>query len=213
MFDIADTIQRLSLIAVPFLLGITCHEVAHGYVSWLMGDPTAKDAGRLSLNPVKHLDFMGTLVLVVTQMIGWAKPVPIDPRYYRNPRKGIVLVSLAGPAANIVLALLFYALLSALGALEPFMSRQTAAYLVRPLGTMFVVGVQINLILAVFNLIPIPPLDGSKVLGAVLPLNAAWTLARYEKYGFFIILLLAVTGLLGKILAFILNPILNLLFS
>ncbi|NCC25758.1 MAG: site-2 protease family protein, partial [Deltaproteobacteria bacterium] len=96
MFDPAETIQRLTIIAVPFLLGITCHEVAHGYVSWLLGDPTAKDAGRLSLNPLKHLDVMGTLVLVMTQMIGWAKPVPIDPTFYRNPRKGIVLVSLAG---------------------------------------------------------------------------------------------------------------------
>ena len=111
MFDISQSIQNFSIVALPFFLGITCHEVAHGYVSYLLGDPTAKLAGRLTLNPLKHLDPLGTLTLLVTQLIGWAKPVPINPSYYKDYRKGILLVSVAGPAANFLLVFFFVFLL------------------------------------------------------------------------------------------------------
>jgi Zn-dependent protease len=96
MFDISAILREISILAVPFLMAITFHEFAHGYVAYRLGDPTAKNEGRLTLNPIKHLDPMGTLVLVLTRMIGWAKPVPVDPRYFRDPRKGMIYVSLAG---------------------------------------------------------------------------------------------------------------------
>ena len=106
MFDLSTLIQQVAILAVPVLMAITFHEVAHGYTAYLLGDPTAKNAGRLTLNPIKHLDPIGALALFLVK-VGWAKPVPIDPRYFANPRKGMILVSLAGPVTNFILAVLF----------------------------------------------------------------------------------------------------------
>lgn len=201
MFDITQTLHHFSIIALPFFLGITCHEVAHGYVSYLMGDPTAKLAGRLTLNPLKHLDPVGTLVLVMTQMIGWAKPVPINPSYYKDYRKGIFYVSLAGPAANFVVMLFFAAVLKFLIVVAQSPSAADSEYVLRPMINIAVAGVFINAILGTFNLLPIPPLDGSKILACLLPGHLAARFMQLERYGFIILLLLAITGGLGMILS------------
>jgi len=195
MFDITQTLHHFSIIALPFFLGITCHEVAHGYVSYLMGDPTAKLAG------LKHLDPVGTLVLVMTQMIGWAKPVPINPSYYKDYRKGIFYVSLAGPAANFVVMLFFAAVLKFLIVVAQSPSAADSEYVLRPMINIAVAGVFINAILGTFNLLPIPPLDGSKILACLLPGHLAARFMQLERYGFIILLLLAITGGLGMILS------------
>jgi len=199
--DIAQIITQIALLAVPFLLAITCHEAAHGYVAYRLGDPTAKLAGRLTLNPLKHLDVVGTLVLVLTRMIGWAKPVPVDPRYFRNPLQGMMYVSLAGPAANFVLALVFAALFHGLNSM--FGGRplgQTELMFVEPLANIFFLGVQINLVLGLFNLLPIPPMDGGNILAYFLPRAFVDQYLAVGRYGFILIIVLAATGMLGKLL-------------
>jgi Zn-dependent protease len=200
-FDIAQIIREIALLAVPFLLAITCHEVAHGYMANRLGDPTAKLAGRLTLNPLKHLDVLGTLVLVVTRMIGWAKPVPVDSRYFRDPLKGMMYVSLAGPGANFVLAIVFALLFHGLNAL--FGGRplgEVELMFIEPLANIFYLGVQINLVLGLFNLLPIPPMDGSGILAYFLPRTAVTQYLAVGRYGFLVIILLAATGLLGRLL-------------
>lgn len=201
MFDISTTIHNFSIIAFPFFFGITCHEVAHGYVSYLLGDPTAKNAGRLTLNPLKHLDPLGTLTLLLTQMIGWAKPVPINPAYYRDYRKGILLVSLAGPMANYAVMILFALVLKVLIAISAGSGGASAEYILRPMISIAVAGVFINSLLGTFNLLPIPPLDGSKILACLLPGHLAARYMRLERYGFIILLLLAFSGGLSIILS------------
>ncbi len=200
MFDIEAAITRLAVSFVPLLLGVICHEVAHGYVALLQGDRTAQAAGRLTMNPIPHLDPAGSMVFILTALfspfvIGWAKPVPVDFRYFRNVRKGMVLVSLAGPGANIALAFV-WALLLKLGVTYHASLGSMAQFLL----PMFQAGVVINLILAIFNLIPIPPMDGSKVLAGVLPPRAAMQYMAIERYGFIIVILLLATGLLWRII-------------
>jgi Zn-dependent protease len=201
MFDISQLLYHFSIIAIPFFLGITCHEVAHGYVSYLMGDPTAKNAGRLTLNPIKHLDPLGTLTLIVTQLIGWAKPVPINPSYYKDYRQGILYVSLAGPMANYAVMLFFAVVLKTLIVISQNPAAASAEYILRPMINIAVAGVFINAILGTFNLLPIPPLDGSKILACLLPGHLAARFMQLEKYGFIILILMAFTGILGKILS------------
>lgn len=212
-FNFSQAIQQISIIALPFFLGITCHEVAHGYVSYLLGDPTAKNAGRLTLNPLKHLDPMGTLVLVLTQLIGWAKPVPINPNYYQDYRRGILYVSLAGPMANFLLVLLFAGLLKILVHLAQSPGSLAYAYLLRPMINIAWAGVIINAILGTFNLLPIPPLDGSKVLACLLPGSWARQFMQWERYGFLILLGLAFSGILGKILRPVITLVQNLFIN
>lgn len=201
MFDISQLIHHFSIIAIPFFLGITCHEVAHGYVSYLLGDPTAKNAGRLTLNPLKHLDPLGTLTLIVTQLIGWAKPVPINPSYYKDYRQGILYVSLAGPMANFLVMLFFAVILKTLIIFSHNPAAASSEFVLRPMINIAVAGVFINAILGTFNLLPIPPLDGSKVLACLLPGHLAVRFMQLERYGFIILLVMAVTGVLGKILS------------
>ncbi|WP_457572365.1 site-2 protease family protein [Desulfovulcanus sp.] len=213
MLDISIIIKELAIFSVPLLLGITCHEVAHGYVAYLLGDPTAKNAGRLTLNPLKHLDPVGTLVLILTRRIGWAKPVPINPSYFKDIRQGILLVSLAGPAANFVLAILFFLLFKLVNFLIPFSSAQVNQVFFAPLGLIFSAGTMVNIILAVFNLFPIPPLDGSKIIASFLPSSIAAKYMRLEKFGFLILIILVFTGVLHKVFNVIVTFIYNLLFS
>lgn len=200
MFNIATFVRELAIIAVPVLAAITVHEASHGYVAYLLGDPTAKNAGRLTLNPLKHLDPLGTLVLVMTRMIGWAKPVPVDPRYFSDPKRGMMLVSAAGPASNFAMALVFALLYHVLFFYWGSMGNQASSAVFSPLVLMCQAGVVINLALGMFNLLPIPPLDGSKILAGVLPPDMAHGLLRLERYGFVIILVLALTGMIGKII-------------
>jgi len=179
--------------AVPALLiALSFHEYAHGKVAALLGDPTPARQGRLTINPLAHLDLMGTLLLVVAGF-GWAKPVEINPFYFRgNRRQAMVLVSLAGPLMNVVLA---YLAAVALVALRP------AGYFYTLLSWLILY----NALLAVFNLIQLPPLDGSKVLANILPRGAGQFLFQMESYGPFLLLLLVVTGLIGRIL----NPLVH----
>lgn len=175
--------------AVPLLAAVTFHELAHGYVAYRLGDPTAKMAGRLTLNPVKHLDFLGTLVFIVTQMIGWAKPVPVNPYNLRNPKRDMIWVSLAGPVTNLLMAVisaLLYKLIIALPVQNVFFIKKVLV----PVALMLQISVVLNIGLAVFNAIPIPPLDGSKILMGILPPKQALAYSRIEPYGFFIILAL-----------------------
>ena len=179
------------LILLPVLLmAIVFHELAHGWVAWRLGDPTAKSAGRLSLNPLKHMDPIGTLVLFLTQAIGWAKPVPVNPGYFRNPRQDMMLVALAGPAANILLALALAFLYRSLAFLD----------LGKIPSLMLYIGVQLNLGLALFNLLPVPPLDGSRILAGILPSHLAYVYLRYEYLGFIFLVALVFTGVVGKII-------------
>lgn len=201
-FDIASYVREIALLAVPLLVAVTFHEVAHGYVAYLLGDPTAKMTGRLTLNPLKHLDPVGVLAFLLTRMIGWAKPVPVDPRYFKNPAKGMILVSAAGPAMNFILAVAFSVLFRFLGGLAVAApTGGTAAMILEPLAYMCLAGVTVNLAIGLFNLLPIPPLDGSRMVAGILPRRAAYAYLRYERYGFFLVILLAVSGLLGKLLA------------
>lgn len=200
MPDITAIVQELALLIVPFLAAITCHEVAHGYAAYLLGDPTAKLAGRLTLNPLKHLDPVGTLVLVLTRMIGWAKPVPVDSRYFKDPTKGMMLVSLAGPGANFALALLFALALHLMAVILGPRAFIAGATFTKPITGMLFLGVQLNLLLGVFNLLPIPPMDGSNILAGLLPPNVRRQYLSVGRFGMIIILGLAVTGLLSQIL-------------
>ena len=192
--DINRTIQQIILLAPPFLLALTFHELAHGYVAWRLGDPTARNAGRLTMNPLKHLDPLGVIAFVIMK-IGWAKPVPIDPRYFKDPQKGMLLVALAGPGANVLLAIASAILVQVLIRLPII-----PMFILQPLAGMLVASVWINIMLAVFNCLPIPPLDGSKVLMGILPLEAARTYARLEPFGFIILLALFYTGIIPRII-------------
>jgi Zn-dependent protease len=194
----ASLIQTITVYALPVIFAITLHEAAHGYAARLLGDNTAYMMGRVSFNPARHIDPLGTIAIplvlyFVTSgafMFGYAKPVPVAFRNLRNPRWGSLWVALAGPACNFVQALL-WALVGVALALasveEPFFSRMAAA------------GVGVNLVLGVINLFPLPPLDGGRILTALLPPRQAIGFARIEPYGFFIVMALVVTGVLTKI--------------
>ncbi|MDQ7783260.1 MAG: site-2 protease family protein [Desulfomonilaceae bacterium] len=199
--SIQQIITQLVLIAPGFLLAITVHEYTHGYVALRLGDPTAKLAGRLTFNPISHLDPIGTLALVLTRMIGWAKPVPVDPRYLRNPRQDMLWISLGGPAANIAAAVVLALVLHIIVFLfEGRPASQASNYVVGPLFLILRFAVRINIVLAVFNLIPIPPLDGSSILAGMLPHDLAVQYEKLQPYGFILLLLLIFTGAVGSII-------------
>jgi Zn-dependent protease len=205
--DINHFIQQLVILAPPFLFALTIHELAHGYVAWNLGDPTAKNAGRLTLNPLKHLDPLGVIAFVIMK-IGWAKPVPVDPRYFKDPQKGMLLVALAGPAANLLTAVAS-AILVKLLIMVPFIPM----FALKPMVGMLVASVWINIMLAVFNCLPIPPLDGSRVLMGLLPPEAARSYAKLEPFGFILLLVLFYAGIIGKLIIPIINYANNLLLG
>ncbi|WP_321404700.1 site-2 protease family protein [Maridesulfovibrio sp.] len=200
MFDIANTIKEISILALPFLLAITCHEASHGFAAYLLGDPTAKQAGRLTLNPIKHLDPLGTLALVLTRMIGWAKPVPVNPMYFKNPQRDMMIVALAGPAANMALAVMFSIVVKVILSLDVNSLSPLMLKVLEPSVMIANAGVIINLALCFFNLLPIPPLDGSKIIAGFLPRETAFKFMSF-RYGFVIVILLAMLGLLGRIIS------------
>ncbi len=190
--------KNLLLMLPGFLLGVVLHEVAHGYVAYRLGDPTAKMAGRLTLNPIKHLDLFGSLVFIISALagmgFGWAKPVPVDYRYFKNVRVGMRLVSLAGPGTNFLLAVAFAILFRLVWPQVP-----RGSWL-EPVVLILAFGVVINVVLMVLNLLPIPPLDGGHILISFLPPQAAAQLERMAPWGMFLLVGLIVFGLLTYIL-------------
>ncbi|MEZ0576183.1 site-2 protease family protein [Halodesulfovibrio aestuarii] len=203
--DIAASVTKIAVALIPMLLGMVCHEVAHGWVAYKLGDPTAKARGRLTLNPIPHIDPMGTAMFVLTALtspfvIGWARPVPVDSRWFTNPRKGMILVSAAGPITNFFLAIIF-------GILFAFVAQSTPvpgslyASVYTFLYKMCIAGVWINLTLGWFNLMPFPPLDGSNIVAGLLPPHLAYKFQGFSRYGFILIILLLATGFLGTIIS------------
>lgn len=175
---------------IPALLCITFHELAHGLVAYRLRDPTAKDAGRLSLNPLKHISLPG-LLMMIFYGFGWAKPVPVNMSNFKNPKKGMAITALAGPASNVVFAVM---ILFIYGAVAPGLTGRSSAgdivlYLLSRTA-------YVSVAFAVFNMFPIPPLDGSKIFFALLPDSAYYRLMRIERYGMFILLALVFSGLL-----------------
>lgn len=207
-------IQKILIFAIPILFAITVHEVAHGWVASKLGDPTAKMLGRLTLNPVKHIDPIGTVVVPLVLLyvgniiFGWAKPVPVDWRNLRNPRRDMALVAAAGPLANLLMIILW-----ALAAKLVILTGDTFARLALPFFYMCGAGITINTVLMVLNLIPVPPLDGSRVVSALLPPATAYKYNGLERYGFIILIILLVTGVLGKVMEPFILGILQLIYS
>ncbi|HTH59103.1 MAG TPA: site-2 protease family protein [Paraburkholderia sp.] len=202
-------IQTIVVYALPVIFAITLHEAAHGYVARLLGDDTAYVLGRVSFNPMRHIDPVGTIAMPLILyfltggafVFGYAKPVPVAFRNLRDPRWGSLWVSAAGPLCNFIQALawaVFAVVLAVLGVQEPFFTRMAAA------------GVGVNLVLGVLNLFPLPPLDGGRVLAALLPPRASIALSRLEPYGFFIVMALVVTGVLTR---FWLRPLVGLAYA
>jgi Zn-dependent protease len=193
-------LHRIILVAPPILLALTVHECAHAWVAYRMGDPTAKMLGRITLNPIKHLDPFGTIALFLSGMFGWAKPVPINPRNFRNISKGMMWVALAGPLANVTLAVVS-SLVYKLFLLAAPVMLESMPGIFSPLFLMVKFSILINISLAVFNMIPIPPLDGSKVLANLLPPDKAFAFSRIEPYGFFILILLIMSGVTHRLIS------------
>lgn len=206
MFDGID-LYTVSTWVLPVLLAVTFHEAAHGFVAWRLGDSTARRLGRISANPLRHVDPVGTVVLpgllVLSKapfIFGWAKPVPIDPRQLRQPRRDMVLVAVAGPGSNLLMAIIA----GLLAHLLVFAPSEAAQWL----GDNLFNAILVNVLLAVFNMIPLPPLDGGRVAVGLLPLSLARPLARLERYGIFILLgVLLLLPMLGRAAGVEVNPL------
>jgi Zn-dependent protease len=210
---IDQLIQTIALAAIPVLFAITLHEAAHGYVARHFGDMTADKAGRISLNPLHHIDPFGTIILPLLTLVmggilfGWAKPVPVNFAALRRPKQDMLWVAIAGPASNLVMAI-GWALLYKMGLLFP------ENYFAGPLLGMAMIGIKINAILMVLNLLPLPPLDGGRVAVSLLPHRQAFILAKLEPYGMFILIFLAIVPIQGtSLLSLILSPLIGLVIK
>jgi Zn-dependent protease len=203
MTDINSLIQTVAIAALPVIFAITLHEAAHGYAARHFGDPTAWQLGRISLNPLRHIDPVGTVLIPAAILLfsggaflfGYAKPVPVDFSRLRNPKRDMLWVAAAGPGANLLMAL-FWAFMFKMSWLVP-------QFFSVPLARMAEFGIAVNCVLMVLNLLPLPPLDGGRIAVSLLPHRLAWQFARLERWGFPILLVLLFTGILGDIL----NPL------
>lgn len=211
MFSQLSTFQLFTIAILPTLFAIVVHEVSHGWVAKQLGDNTAYAAGRLTLNPFRHIDPIGTilvpaiLILTVHFAFGWAKPVPIDWRNLRHPKRDIALVAAAGPGANLLMAII-WALLVKLGTFLPH-----DLFLRTPLIYMGLFGILINAVLLVFNLVPIPPTDGGRILISLLPPRIAWRVAKIEPYGMFILVGLMLTGVLWELIGPVISSVMMII--
>jgi Zn-dependent protease len=213
--DHVNIIQSVAIWALPLVFAVSFHEAAHGFIANRLGDPTARMLGRLSLNPIRHIDLWGTIIiplaLIISQagiLFGYAKPVPVNPRYFKNPKKSMAWVAFSGPCANFSLALVsgivFRIILWRYPDLYPFILREgktfagagIAAWLLVPLLLMLIKSVQINVILAVFNLLPIPPLDGGQVIMSILPDQQAKKLGQIAPWTFLIVVFFIILDLI-----------------
>ncbi|MCL1807658.1 MAG: site-2 protease family protein [Oscillospiraceae bacterium] len=225
-----EIVVSLITMILAVLICMVIHELCHGLAAYALGDQTAKNMGRLTLNPVRHIDPIGSLMLLFVGF-GWAKPVQIDPRYFRDPKRDMALTALAGPFSNFIFAFLIaglfalvYSLSGASQELAFFYNKSNFYNALWALGEhwgvaglfvgrLFLYLIFYNVALGVFNLLPIPPLDGSKVLASFLPNRAYWAMMQYERYGMFLIMFLALTGALGGYLQTFLDGILSLIFK
>ena len=219
MFGNID-LNQIVVMIVPLLFSVTIHEVAHGYIALRMGDHTAQKAGRLTLNPIKHLDFFGSLLLPLMLkltgspiLFGYAKPVPVNFTNLRNVRKSTIYVASAGVLANFILAFLSGILFRILTNYKLLWQTSIFNSFITDLYSILFYSVAINLVLAIFNLIPIPPLDGSKILAMCLPASLRIQFARLERFGMIIIIFLLLTNLIDKLLSFFLTPMFNVLLG
>ena len=197
--DLTDAATRL----VGVFLCLTIHETCHGLAAYALGDPTAKSMRRLSLNPLRHIDWIG-LCMMFFCGFGWAKPVPVDPRYFRKPKQGMALTALAGPVSNLLLALLLLLFSRLIYDFAPYSDLWNLVF-----GFLLDTAV-LSIGLGVFNLVPIPPLDGSKVLAAFLPDHAYFQLMRYERYGMLLLIFLSFRGVGGGVISAVINWVWNL---
>ena len=205
-----NTIQKITVWILPVLFAITVHEVAHGYAAYLLGDKTAKILGRLTLNPIKHIDLVGTVIVPIALLmiggiiIGWAKPVPINSRNLHNPRRDMALIAAAGPCANFIMVII-WAVVAKLGLilLGTNFPGSLAVYL------MGIAGISINIMLGLLNLLPIPMLDGGHILSSLLPESIAYQYDRLAPYGFVILIVLFALGIISMIL----QPALRFFYS
>ena len=197
-------IQRIVVSILPILIAITFHEVAHGFIANKLGDPTAKVMGRLTLNPIAHIDLIGTIIMplalvVLTQgqfIFGYAKPVPINPMNFKNPKKDMAISAAAGPVMNLIIAALSL-IISEIIARAAVPSASGDISVMEPLRQMFEMSFEINVILAAINLLPIPPLDGGRILVGILPHEQAVSYSRIEPFGFIIVIILYMTGIVS----------------
>ena len=188
------------LLLIPLrLLALVIHECSHGYVSTKLGDPTPRIQGRLSLNPLVHLDPVGTILMILTGF-GWAKPVEVNPMYYKDRKKGMALVAIAGPLSNLLLAFVSLLIYFLFAVIIHYTNIGVSAKLLQIVGTACSYSAQVNLCFFVFNLIPIPPLDGSRILGMFLRDKTYYKMMQYERYSMFLIMLLSLTGMLDSVI-------------
>jgi Zn-dependent protease len=214
--DISDILRQLIISAIPILIAITFHEVSHGFVADKLGDPTARLMGRLTLNPMAHIDLIGTVIIPIVLLItgapvfGYAKPVPINPANFKDPKRDMAISAAAGPITNVCLALLSLLILKFL--IIPFaalLPGKLGNVILIPLTMMFTQSIIINIVLASFNLLPIPPLDGGRIVVGLLPYKQAVSYSKIEPYGFFIVIILLMTGIAGIFV----TPLINLFMA